>query len=129
MNFENTVLAGYNDGELTRELMGAILYDAYRSKFTDKPRFMTDYNGSTAVPGDPNYDPNLDSGARGAMYYPLVSWQQLTDTDKIGPHLSSKLKAAYELGLIRSEKGIARGQMTNGTELESKAGATREQAA
>lgn len=129
MNLENTVLAGYSDGELTRELMGAILYDAYRSKFTDKPKFMTDYNGSTVVPGAPDYDPNLDSGARGAMYYPLVSWQQLKDTGEIGLHLSGKLEEAYELGLIRAEKGIVRGQMANGTELEPKVGVTREQAA
>lgn len=129
MNVNPSVLAGYSNGELSRELMGAMLYDAYQSRFIDKPRFMTDFNGSTVVPGDPDYDPNLDSGARGAMYYPLVSWQQLTDTENTQPHLLAKLKGAYDLGLIRSEKGIARGQMTNGTELEPRLGVTREQAA
>lgn len=34
---------------------------------------MTDYNGKTVMPGMPGYDPNLDTGARGAMYYPTVS--------------------------------------------------------
>jgi hypothetical protein len=101
--------------------MGAILDDAYRARFgTTKPKYMTDYNGTTAVPGSPEYDPNLDAGAKGVMYYPLVSYEQLTDTADISPDLTDKVKDAYELGLIRSEKGIARGQMLNGTELEPK---------
>lgn len=129
MELDPAVFAGYPNGKLTREVMGAILDDAYHAKFTSKPKYMTDYNGTTVVPGDPAYDPNLDSGARGAMYYPLVSWQQLTDTAQIAPHLAVKVKDAYELGLFRSEKGIARGQMVNGTELEPKAVVTRAKAA
>ena len=36
-------------GNLSREVMGAILDDAYRAKFgTTKPKYMTDYNGTTA---------------------------------------------------------------------------------
>lgn len=129
MDVKKTIFDGYPDGELSREMMGAILDDAYHAKFTSKPKYMTDYNGISVVPGDPGYDPNLDSGARGAMYYPLVSWQQLTDTADIAPHLVSKIKDAYELGLIRSEKGIERGKMVNGTELETKVLVTREKAA
>ncbi|MGM0879713.1 MAG: GDSL-type esterase/lipase family protein [Bacillota bacterium] len=129
MDLKKTIFDGYPDGELSREMIGAILDDAYHAKFTSKPKYMTDYNGTSVVPGDPGYDPNLDSGARGAMYYPLVSWQQLTDTADIAPHLVSKIKDAYELGLIRSEKGIARGKMVNGTELEPKVLVTREKAA
>ncbi|MDQ0871556.1 pectin methylesterase-like acyl-CoA thioesterase/lysophospholipase L1-like esterase [Paenibacillus sp. V4I3] len=130
MDVDSSVLAGYANGELTREVMGAILDDAYRAKFgTTKPKYMTDYNGTTAVPGSPNYDPNLDSGAKGAMYYPLVSFEQLTDTADISPVLVNKVKDAYELGLIRSEKGIARGKMINGTELEPKMIVARAKAA
>jgi hypothetical protein len=130
MKLDKTLFAGYPNGELSRETMGAILVDAYHAKFTtDKPKFMTDYNGTAVVPGDPNYNPYLDPGARGVMYYPLVSWQQLTDTARIAPDLVSKVKEAYELGLIRSEKGIGRGQMVNGTEFEPKVTVTREKAA
>ncbi|QYR22257.1 hypothetical protein KZ483_04465 [Paenibacillus sp. sptzw28] len=129
MNLEESTFAGYPDGKLTREIMGAILDDAYHAKFTSKPKYMTDYNGTAVVPDDPDYDPYMDPGARGAMYYPLVSWQQLMDTAQIAPHLASKVKEAYDLGLIRSEKGIARGQMVNGTELEPKLTVTREKAA
>ncbi len=129
MNLEKSTFAGYPDGKLTREIMGAILDDAYHAKFSSKPKYMTDYNGTAVVPDDPNYDPYMDPGSRGAMYYPLVSWQQLMDTAQIAPHLASKVKEAYELGLIRSEKGIARGQMVNGTELEPKVAVTREKAA
>lgn len=123
-------ISDYQDGELTRETMAAMLADAYRTRFpADKPRFMTDYNGTAVVPGDPGYDPNLDSGTRGAMYYPLVSFGQLTDTAAIDPKLFAKAKEAYELGLIRSEAGIARGQMANGTTFEPKTVVTRAKAA
>jgi lysophospholipase L1-like esterase len=128
-NLDKSTFAGYSNGKLSRETMGAILDDAYHAKFTNKPKYMTDYNGTAVLPGDPGYDPYLDPGARGAMYYPLVSWQQLTDTADIAPHLVSKVKDAYELGLIRSEKGIGRGLMLNGTELEPKVIVTREKAA
>ena len=81
------------------------------------------------MPGDPDYDPNLDAGAKGVMYYPLVSYEQLTDTAEYRRHLVNKVKDAYELGLIRSEKGIARGKMINGTEFEPKKSVTRAKAA
>jgi lysophospholipase L1-like esterase len=129
MDLEPSVLTGYEPGSLSRERMGAILLTAYQARFTDKPRYMTDYNGSTVIPGDPGYDPNLDSGAKGTMYYPLVSYSQLTDTDDIAPDLRASVKAAYELGLIRSEKGIVRGRMVNGVELEPRKLVTRAKAA
>jgi pectin methylesterase-like acyl-CoA thioesterase/lysophospholipase L1-like esterase len=122
-------LAGYADGPLSREVMGAILDDAYHLRFAEKPAYMTDYNGKSVLPGAPGYDPNLDSGARGAMYYPLVHWAGLLDTAAIAPAYAGKLRDAYELGLIRSEKGIARGSMVNGRELEPKAAVTRAKAA
>ncbi|XEC94553.1 GDSL-type esterase/lipase family protein [Paenibacillus tarimensis] len=129
MNLEESTFAGYPNGELSREIMGTILDDAYHAKFTSKPKYMTDYNGASEAPGDPCYDPYVDPAGSCVMYYPLVSWDQLTDTAQIAPHLVSKVKDAYELGLIRSEKGIARGQMVNGTELEPKVTVTREKAA
>lgn len=119
----------YKDGDLSREMMASMLIDAYRMSFPVKPKYMTDYNGASVIPGDPNYDPNQDPALRGAMYYPLVSWEQLIDTTEIDPEWISKVKDAYELGLIRSEKGIARGKMVNGNELEPKASVTREKAA
>jgi hypothetical protein len=63
------------------------------------------------------------------MYYPLVSWTNLTDTAAIAPAYSVKLKDAYGLGLVRSENGIARGRMINGRTLEPKAIVTRAKAA
>ncbi|KQW87806.1 hypothetical protein ASC94_25235 [Massilia sp. Root418] len=117
-------LADYGDGPLRREVMGAILHDAYREKFRAKPAYMTDYNGKTAVTGTPGYDPNLDSGAQGAMYYPLLRWEQLAD-----PAYADKLRAAYELGLIRAESGIARGRMVNGRALEPSTPVSRAKAA
>jgi pectin methylesterase-like acyl-CoA thioesterase/lysophospholipase L1-like esterase len=122
-------LAGYADGPLTRELMGAIIDDAYHRRFKTKPAYMTEFNGKSVAPGMPGYDPNLDTGAKGAMYYPLVDWTRLTDTATIAPAYALKVKDAYELGLIRSEKGIARGRMVNGRELEPKATVTRAKAA
>jgi lysophospholipase L1-like esterase len=122
-------LAQYADGALSREAMGAILADAYHAKFSEKPRYMTDYNGKTVVPGSPGYDPNLDSGARGAMYFPLLGWQQLADAGSVSAPQAAKLKTAYELGLIRSEAGIARGRMLNGSMLEPRALVTRAKAA
>lgn len=122
-------LAQYAEGPLSRELMGAMLLDAYRSRFSGKPAYMTDYNGKTVVPGAPGYDPNLDSGAQGAMYYPLVGWAQLLDTDEVSASYAAKLQQAWELGLIRSEAGIERGRMINGRLLEPKALVTRARAA
>lgn len=129
MGIKKKAFAEYENGELSREVMGAILNDAYHMKFETKPKYMTDYNGTTVVPQDPDYDPYLNAEARGVMYYPIVSWQQLVDTADISPHFASKVKDAYELGLVRSEKGIARGKVVNGTYLEPKAIVTREKAA
>jgi lysophospholipase L1-like esterase len=122
-------LASWPDGALTREVMGAILADAYHLRFQAKPKYMTDYNGKTVVPGMPGYDPNLDTGARGAMYYPLVNWAGLLDTAAIAPAYAAKVRDAYELGLIRSENGIARGRMVNGRLLEPGATVSRAKAA
>lgn len=122
-------LDGYAEGALRREVMGTILFDAYQAKFRTKPAYMTDYNGKTVLPGAPGYDPNLDSGARGAMYYPLVRWTQLTDTGEASPAYADKLREAYELGLIRSEAGIERGRMVNGRAIEPKALVNRGKAA
>ncbi|WP_338764218.1 GDSL-type esterase/lipase family protein [Massilia sp. METH4] len=119
-------LAGHADGPLTREAMGVLLHDAYHAKFTAKPAYMTDYNGKTVLPGS---DPNLDTSARGAMYYPLVRWEHLRDTAAVAPEHRNKLREAYELGLMRSEAGIARGRMVNGLLLEPKALVTRAKAA
>ncbi len=117
------------ESALTREVMGAMLADAYALRFKAKPAYMTDYNGNTVVPGSPGYDPNLDSGAQGAMYYPLVNWESLSDTKTLDPRYTSKVKQAYELGLMRSEAGIARGRMVNGRTLDPKSVVTRAKAA
>jgi hypothetical protein len=122
-------LSGYAAGSLTRETMGALLVDAYHAKFTAKPAYMTDYNGKTVLPGSPGDDPNLGSGAQGPMYYPLVRWPQLQDTATISPAYLDKVREAYELGLIRSEAGIARGKMITGTLLEPRTVVTRAKAA
>eukprot|EP01030_Chromulinospumella_sphaerica_P012715 gene12715-12508_t len=119
----------YPEQMLTRELMAVVIDDAYHLRFSTKPRYMTDYNGKTVVPGMAGYDPNLDSGAKGAMYYPLVDWAQLTDKGEIAPAHAAKVRDAYELGLIRSEKDIVRGRMLNGRELEPQASVTRAKAA
>ncbi len=129
MGLPPSALADYAEGPLTRETMGAMLHDAYHAKFTAKPAYMTDYNGKTILPGSPGYDPNLDTGAQGAMYYPLVRWAHLQDTAAISPVYVDRLRDAYELGLIRSEAGIARGRMVNGRLLEPRAPVTRAKAA
>lgn len=119
---------------LTREAMAAILYDAYDAKFGkkadgswNKPVYMTDYNGTALSPDDPNYDPNLTGES--SQYYPLVGWGAITDADSIDGSLYAKVKEVYNLGLMRSEKGIARGKMINGTEIEPKTVVTRAKAA
>lgn len=116
-------------GVLTREWMGVLLARAYHSAFNSKPPYMTDYNGSTILPGMAGYDPNLDSGAKGARYDPLVSWEELEDRDQADPSLTAELEEAYTLGLIRSEHGLVRGRMANGLLLEPKVAVTREKAA
>lgn len=122
-------LDAYPDQPLTRGTMGAMLADAYHARFTGKPAYMTDYNGKTALPGSPGYDPNLDTDAQGAMYYPLVRWDRLQDTAQLAPLLRDKLHDAYELGLIRAEAGIERGRMVNGRLLEPQRRVTRAKAA
>ncbi|MBB3222735.1 GDSL-type esterase/lipase family protein [Pseudoduganella umbonata] len=129
MGLPAAALPGFADGPLTREAMGAMLHDAYHARFTAKPAYMTDYNGKTILPGSPGYDPNLDSGAQGAMYYPLVRWAQLEDTAAIAPAYAARVRDAYELGLIRSDAGIARGKMVNGRLLEPRTVVTRAKAA
>jgi hypothetical protein len=129
MQVPQAALAPYPEGTLTREVMGAVVADAYHARFSARPRYLTAYNGKTVLPGTPGYDPNLDSGAQGAMYYPLVRWTQLTDTGDASPLYVDKLKDAYELGLLRSEAGIARGRMLNGRALQPQALVSRAKAA
>lgn len=122
------------DAALTREAMAAIVYDAYAAKFGkkadgswNKPAYMTDYNGTNLSPDDPSYDPNLTGES--SQYYPLVGWGALTDVDQFHTSLYGKAKEVYNLGLMRSEKGIERGKMINGTEMEPLTVVTREKAA
>ena len=124
----------YSTCDLTREVMASIIYDAYEIKFGkgadgnwNKPDYMTKYNGATITPDDPNYDPNLTG--KEAQYYPLVGWGNLTDKADISLEYAEKFYEIYNLGLMRSEKGIARGAMKNGTELQPKLVVSREKAA
>lgn len=117
----------YDYVPLTREVMACIDLEAYNAKFTEKPKYMTDYNGSNITPDDPNYDPNLVGEE--AQYYPLVGFGALTDRSEIDENLYSQVQQAYELGLVRSEEGIIRGKMINGYVLQPKTEVTREKAA
>jgi lysophospholipase L1-like esterase len=124
----------YGAEALTREVMAGILYDAYEIKFGKdrkgeyrKPKYMTDYNGTNLSPHDPLYDPNL--AGESAMYYPLTPWNKVADVDTVDKALYFKVLESYKLGLIRCEKGIQRGKMINGTELEPKKTVTKEKAA
>lgn len=124
----------YGSGDLTREVMAAIILDAYELKFGkaadgswNKPAYMTDYNGTNLSPDDPNYDPNLTG--QSSQYYPLVGWGVLEDTNEISKEYAADFMEVYNLGLMRSEKDLSRVQMINGTELEPKAYVTREKAA
>lgn len=125
LHIPHKAISEYGPGLLTREIMAAVLYDAYQAKFTNKPVYMTDYNKRTVKPGDSGYDPNLDHEAYGVMYDPLVPFEQLTDITEIDPVISDKVRQAYGLGLIRAENGIRRGRMENGTLLEPKLQVTR----
>ena len=82
---------------------------------------------SNITPDDPNYDPNLVGEE--AQYYPLVGFGAITDKAEIDESLYTQVEEAYELGLIRSEEGIARGKMINGYALQPKTEVTREKAA
>ena len=119
-----------SDAALTREVMGAILYDAYQAAGADVKANMAKYiaqNGGVPSPDDPNYDPNLTY--EGTPYTPLTGWGALTDKNSLDASLYAKVKAAYNLGLIRSEKGIARNSVKNGTEIEPDTEVTRAKAA
>lgn len=124
----------YNDKILTYEVKAAIILDGYACKFGKNPdsfwikqAYMTDYNGTNLSAKDINYDSNLVGES--AQYYPLIPWEQLSDTQLIEPLYYQKVKEAYELGLIRSECGIERGKMINGTFLEPNKEVSREKAA
>ncbi len=128
---ETTVVA--SDAALTREIMGAILYDAYLAAYGknadgdwNKVSYMNQ-NGGVPSPDDPNYDPNIKY--EGSPYIPLTGWGALEDLDGLSEDLYAKVKQAYNLGLIRSEQGIARGSIACGNELEPKAVVTRAKAA
>ena len=64
-----------------------------------RPAYMTDYNGCGITPDNPDYDPNLTGES--AMYYPLVPWEQLTDTVSISDPFLTAARECYRLGLIR----------------------------
>lgn len=120
--------------ELTRERMACLVMEAYKLRFGkdiegnwNKPVYMTDYNGVNVSPDSPYYDPNLDGES--AQYYPLVTWQHIEDRDEISPQCMEAMREVYELGLMRSECGIERGKMQNGTRMEPKLPVTREKAA
>lgn len=124
----------YTDQAMTREVMAAIIYDAYLVAFGKnidgswvKPKYMTDYNGNCLSPDDPNYDPNLIGEE--AQYYPLVAFNNIVDMGMIDIKYLHKFRDVYELGLLRSEVGIKRGNMKNGDKLEPKVVVTREKAA
>ena len=137
---QEMLLACQGTGDLTREVMALLVYRVYLycfpvTEFPEnpdkvryaKPPYMTDYNGSGIAFDDPDYDPNLMGES--AMYYPLVPWEKLTDRDRISPGCLTAVRECYRLGLIRSEAGIARGRMRNGTVFEPDREVTREKAA
>ncbi|MCC8098062.1 MAG: hypothetical protein LIO44_05835, partial [Eubacterium sp.] len=62
-------------------------------------------------------------------YYPLVGWGNLTDKEDISLEYAEDVYDVYNLGLMRSETGIERGKMVNGTLFEPKAEVTRAKAA
>lgn len=129
-----------DDSALTREHMAWLVFRAFLAAFPPlpqpcgsqqacyrKPPYMTDYNGCGIAPDNPDYDPNLTGES--AMYYPLVSWEQLTDTHSISGEFLTAARECYRLGLIRSETGIQRGRMCNGNLFEPHNIVTREKAA
>jgi len=115
-------------GPLTREAMAVLLLRGYEARFRTKPAYMTDYNGAGTVAAS-GRDPNLDGGARNARYDPLLPWAALVDGAQVAPALVPQVRRAYELGLIRSEQGIARGRMLNGDVLEPQKIVSRAKAA
>ncbi len=128
---ETTEIA--SDIPLTREAMGAVMYDAFNAKYGkdengnwNKVYYMKQ-TGSVPSPDDPSYDPNIQY--EGETYLPLTGFGSLTDTDEADKTLYGKVKEAYNLGLIRTENGIKRGEIKNGTLLEPKEVVTRAKAA
>ncbi len=122
-----------SDAALTREVMGAILYDAYLAKYGkdaqgnwNKVDYMNQ-NGNVPSPDDPNYDPNIVY--EGSPYVSLTGWGALTDTDAISTNLYAKVKEAYNLGLLRPEQGISRGASACGNKLQPTTKVTRAKAA
>lgn len=126
-NIEESAFKYYSDGKLTREVMGAVNLDAYNAKFSSKPKYMTDYNGSNITPDNPNYDPNLVGTE--AQYYPLVGYNAIKDRMSVSLVFAQKVKDAYNLGLIRSDEGIERGNVKNGYYIEPQKEVTRAKAA
>ncbi len=122
-----TNITGYGDEVLTREVMAVINLDAYLSKYSEKPKYMTDYNGSNISPDDPNYDPNLIGDE--AQYYPLVGFAAVEDKADIDSSIAEKIERAYNLGLIRCDENVTRGKMENSKTLLPKESVTREKAA
>lgn len=122
---------GFGDGVLTRADAAEILYDAYILRFSEdvekRPKYMTDYNGISIDPSDPNYDANIPIGE--TIYYPLVLWKELEDVGDIPKNIREKAKRVYELGIMRSESGIERGSLKNGVFFEPYAEVNREKAA
>lgn len=112
---------------LTREAMAIINLEAYDFKYSEKPKYMTDYNGSNIAPDDPNYDPNLVGDE--AQYYPLVGFDAVEDIKDITNTNLSTVKRAYNLGLIRCDEDVERGKMENSTSLLPQKVVTREKAA
>ena len=125
----NSLESYRNESCLTREVMGAMLLDAYELKFylKGKPKYMTDYNGTNVTPDDPQYDPNLIG--KEAQYYPMIGYECLKDISEVSLNYREKLNKAYNLGLIRSEHSIERGKMQNGDLLEPKKVVTKAKAA
>lgn len=122
-----TNITGYGDEVLTREVMAVINLDAYLSKYSEKPKYMTDYNGSNISPDDPNYDPNLVGDE--AQYYPLVGFGAIEDKADIDSGILEKIEESYNLGLIRCDENVVRGKMENSKTLLPKKKVTREKAA
>lgn len=120
-------ISGYGNELLTREIMAVINLEAYKSKYSEKPSYMTDYNGSNISPDDPNYDPNLVGDE--AQYYPLAGFGAVEDKADIDSGILDKVEEAYNFGLIRCDENVERGKMENSKSLLPKEGVTREKAA